>query len=128
MTISEPCSPRITTAEVLRQLGDQVRLHGSVSFRAEGQLYICVPATSVVRPFMPAGGGPEDMAAVRLTERQRQILRMIDAGHSTVEVADLLDVAVNTVAQHLVIVRRKYGVTRTGDAINLAKANGQLEP
>jgi DNA-binding CsgD family transcriptional regulator len=61
---------------------------------------------------------------VALTRRQRDVLRCIAAGKTTVETARLLWVSEATVSKHLEHVYRKLGVTNRTAA--LAKLNGSL--
>ncbi len=61
---------------------------------------------------------------VALTRRQRDVLRCVAAGKTTVETARLLWVTEATVSKHLEHVYRKLGVTNRAAA--LAKLNGSL--
>ncbi|MEW1958199.1 LuxR C-terminal-related transcriptional regulator [Kineococcus sp. NPDC059986] len=64
--------------------------------------------------------------AVRLTPREEQALRLVGTGLTAAETAAVLGVAVNTVSQHLVGARRKYGVTSTRAAVEHARRDGLL--
>ncbi|WP_205707492.1 LuxR C-terminal-related transcriptional regulator [Kineococcus vitellinus] len=80
-----------------------------------------------------AGGGapataPPRAAAVRLTPREREVLLLVATGRTAAGAAAALGVAVNTVSQHLVGVRRKYGVSSTRAAVERARADGELPP
>jgi DNA-binding CsgD family transcriptional regulator len=55
-----------------------------------------------------------------LSAREHQILSMAGSGLSSAEIAAELALARNTVAQHLQSVRRKFGVTSTAAAIEIA--------
>ena len=63
---------------------------------------------------------------VTLTPREVEVLGRVAQGHATATVSADLGVAVNTVAQHLVAVRRKYGVRSTALAVEAARADGLL--
>ncbi|RYF03688.1 MAG: hypothetical protein EOO40_11970, partial [Deltaproteobacteria bacterium] len=63
-------------------------------------------------------------AAVRLTAREQGVLQLIADGHHGASAAAHLGLAVNTVTQHLVAVRRKYAVTSTAAAVALAREGG----
>ena len=65
-------------------------------------------------------------AAVSLTARERQVLQMVADGCPGSVVADRLGLAPNTVAQHLVAARRKYGVRSSAAAASLARQQGLL--
>jgi DNA-binding CsgD family transcriptional regulator len=63
-----------------------------------------------------------------LTDRELEVLRYISEGATGSAVAQRLGLAANTVAQHLVSVRRKLGTTTTAAAIALARDTGLLPP
>jgi DNA-binding CsgD family transcriptional regulator len=63
---------------------------------------------------------------VQLTVRERQVLGMVADGMTGAGIADKLGLALNTVAQHLVAVRRKYGVRTSLAAVDLARRDGEL--
>jgi DNA-binding CsgD family transcriptional regulator len=56
-----------------------------------------------------------------LSPRETQILDLTGSGFTAADVGRQLSLAPNTVAQHLVSVRRKFGVTTTGAAVALMK-------
>lgn len=63
---------------------------------------------------------------VRLTGRELEVLRLAGLGHPATAIAGTLGIAQNTVAQHLVAVRRKYGVGSTAAAASLARRQGLI--
>lgn len=65
-------------------------------------------------------------SAVRLSSREVEVLELVDRGLTATAVAGRLGIAVNTVHQHLTMVRRKFGVRVTGEAILAARAAGLL--
>ncbi|MFB9376643.1 LuxR family transcriptional regulator [Kineococcus gynurae] len=65
---------------------------------------------------------------VELTPREREILSRVASGCSGVAVAAQLGVATNTVAQHLVAIRRKLGVRSSAEAVVAARAAGLISP
>jgi DNA-binding NarL/FixJ family response regulator len=74
-------------------------------------------------------GEPSAPAATntdRLTKREIGILALVASGKSGTQVAADLSLAPNTVAQHLVSVRRKLGVSTTAAAIEVARESGLL--
>lgn len=64
--------------------------------------------------------------ATQLTARERQLLRAVAGGRTVAAVAAELGLATNTVAQHLVSVRRKFRVSSTAAAIELAQTHRLL--
>jgi DNA-binding NarL/FixJ family response regulator len=69
----------------------------------------------------PGPAEPDTAATDRLTKREIGILSLVAGGKSGTQVAAELSLAPNTVAQHLVSVRRKLGVTTTAAAIEVAQ-------
>ena len=49
---------------------------------------------------------------IRFTERQRQVVRLIAAGCSNIEIADRLGVSPRTAKAHADVLRTKLGVSR----------------
>lgn len=66
-------------------------------------------------------GGP-----VTLTPREAEILSRVARGDGTAAISSDLGVAMNTVAQHLVAVRRKYGVRSSTLAVEAAQRDGLI--
>lgn len=64
---------------------------------------------------------------VQLSTGEVQLLRALANGESTAEVADRVGLALNTVAQHLATIRRKYCVRTTAAAVLAAGSEGQLQ-
>ena len=71
----------------------------------------------------------EDEAHVlRLTPREREILRLVAEGHSNAALANMLWVTQQTVKFHLSNVYRKLGVSNRTEAARWAQLNGLLPP
>ncbi len=62
-----------------------------------------------------------------LTAREREVLGLVARGLNGVQVAEHLGVSTNTVAQHLLAARRKYGVRSSSAAVQAACAAGHLD-
>lgn len=71
-----------------------------------------------------AGGHPDQEP--RLTNREIQVLELVARGRSGSEIAEELGLATNTVAQHLVAVRRKFNVQSSAAAVAAARRGGLL--
>lgn len=69
---------------------------------------------------------PSGADAARLSAREREVLALIADGTSAALTARRLGLAVNTVHQHLTMVRRKFGVASTADAVAAARRTGAL--
>jgi len=74
------------------------------------------------------GAGNGNDQAPTLSGREVQILELAAGGASGVAIASELGIAVNTVAQHLVSVRRKFGVRTTVEAVGAARRSGMIAP
>ncbi|WP_408897259.1 LuxR C-terminal-related transcriptional regulator [Nocardioides sp. R1-1] len=97
------------------------------------------PAPIAVRPRTRAqgAGGPDGLPAAEpsvrtnpspLTERELQVLGLVNAGASQAQMAQELYVSLNTIKTHLRSIRQKLGVARTGEAAAVARSAGWLEP
>lgn len=97
-------------------------------------------ATAVRQAFQPsvyfpaprvAGlivGRDEEAHVLRLTPREREILRLVAEGHSNATLAKMLWVTQQTVKFHLSNVYRKLGVSNRTEAARWAQLNGLLPP
>jgi DNA-binding NarL/FixJ family response regulator len=96
-------------------------------------------ATAVRQAFQPsvyfpaprgAGVGRQDDEphVLRLTPREREILRLVAEGHSNAALAKMLWVTQQTVKFHLSNVYRKLGVSNRTEAARWAQLNGLLPP
>lgn len=62
-----------------------------------------------------------------LTEREMQVLALVNEGASQAQMARELYVSLNTVKTHLRSIRQKLGVERTGEAAAVARSAGWLD-
>jgi DNA-binding CsgD family transcriptional regulator len=102
----------ISVARVLSRTGVWVVLHGACLVD-HGARRIAV----IVEPAHPARIYPLLMAAYRLTERERDITRLVLQGASTTQIAQTLVVSPHTVQQHLKSVFDKTGVHSRRDLV-----------
>lgn len=78
-------------------------------------------------PGAPVLAAPSsDAAAAELTNRERQILRLVAEGHSNAQLAKMLWVTEQTVKFHLSNVYRKINVSNRTEAARWAQLNGLL--
>jgi DNA-binding CsgD family transcriptional regulator len=84
-------------------------------FRAQESTRVQDPGPAVPRRSRPV-----------LTARERQCLALVARGLSGTQIADELGIAPNTVAQHLVAVRRKFRVSSTAAAVVRAYGSRDL--
>jgi DNA-binding CsgD family transcriptional regulator len=92
-------------ARVLSRSGRWIVLHGAV-LASDGARRVAV----IVEPAHPARISPLLMSAYGLTDRERDITRLVLRGHSTTEIAAELLLSGHTVQQHLKSVFEKTGV------------------
>jgi DNA-binding CsgD family transcriptional regulator len=109
-SVSEPAE--IAVSRVLSRAGNWVVLHGA-SLGSKRPARIAV----IVEPAHPARIYPLLMAAYGLTERERDVTRLILQGNSTTEIAETLVVSVHTVQQHLKSIFEKTGVRSRRDLV-----------
>lgn len=73
-----------------------------------------------------APSGAQQITADRLSKREVEILGLVAQGNSGTQIASELGLAPNTVAQHLVSVRRKLSVATTAAAVEVARRSKLL--
>lgn len=104
-------------AEVLAYLEQEMA-------RTDPPQRIHVPGTD--SPAHAAAGAQEDDARSPLTDRERQVLALIEAGASPSQIAKDLFVSPNTVKTHLRSIRQKLGADHNGQAVVIARSAGWL--
>lgn len=62
----------------------------------------------------------------RLTDRQRQVLALIAAGYRNQQIADQLNISLDTVKSHVENILAKLGAENRGHAVVLAMQAGGL--
>jgi len=82
---------------------------------------------SVMTPPETAAGGV-DRAAVRLSAREDEVLRLLVAGKPDREIAETLFLSVRTVERHVARIFAKLGVRTRSAASGAAIASGLVEP
>ena len=102
----------IAVSRVLSRTGTWVVLHGA-SLVSGGSRRVAV----IVEPAHPARIYPLLMSAYGLTERERDVTRLILQGSSTSQIAEQLVVSEHTVQQHLKSIFDKTGVRSRRDLV-----------
>lgn len=62
-----------------------------------------------------------------LTEREREVLELVAAGHTAAEIARRLHIAVNTVRAHYAMIRAKFDCHTMAGAVAIALREGLLD-
>lgn len=102
---NEDAPGEVALARTLSREGRWMVLHGA-SLVADGARRVAV----IVEPANPARISPLLMAAYGLSDRERDVTRLVLRGDSTAQIADELCVSPHTVQQHLKAVFEKTGV------------------
>lgn len=101
----EDAPGEVAFARVLSQQGRWIVLYGA-SLVADGARRVAV----IIEPAHPARISPLLMAAYGLTDREKDVTRLVLRGASTAQIAGDLFVSVHTVQEHLKSVFEKTGV------------------
>lgn len=110
-TAEHPGTPgEIAFARVLSRSGRWIALHGA-SLVTAGRRRVAV----IVEPAHPARINPLLMAAYGLTEREREITRLVLRADSTAQIAERLVLSPHTVQEHLKHIFEKTGVRSRRD-------------
>jgi DNA-binding CsgD family transcriptional regulator len=102
----------VAVARVLAASGTWVVLHGA-TLVSDGGRRVAV----IIEPAHPARIAPLLMSAYGLTERERDVTRLVLQGESTTGIAERLVVSAHTVQQHLKSVFEKTGVRSRRDLV-----------
>jgi DNA-binding NarL/FixJ family response regulator len=94
---------------------------------AAGGIYLDPAMTSRVAGGLLAGKSKVNTdTGVKLTEREGEVLRLVAVGHSNVEIAARLGIAVKTVEVHKTNAMKKLGLTGRVDVIRYGVLQGWL--
>lgn len=77
---------------------------------------------------VPAVGQEHVSALDRLTDREREMLRLIALGHTNPEMAKILHVSIRTVETHRASITRKVGARSRADLVAHARRLGLTDP
>jgi two-component system, NarL family, response regulator NreC len=87
---------------------------------ARGDTYVNphLGARLTTTPEGPPGG---------LTPREIEILRLVVAGHTNPEIAEMLTISIRTVETHRAAIHRKLGTTSRAEMVSFAREHGLVE-
>ena len=85
-------------------------------------------ASSVIGEYLGEQvGGPVEDVYERLTDREKQVLKLIAEGHTHKEIADLLGISVKTAIAHQSNLNEKLGIHTRADLIKFAIRKGIIK-
>jgi DNA-binding NarL/FixJ family response regulator len=94
----------------------------------KGDVYLCPEiATALVRDYQQRDGKPV-AAPPRLSDREREVLRLVASGLRNKEVAARLDVSVKSVETYRRRLMNKLGYTSTAELVRHALREGMIAP
>ncbi|SKC67937.1 response regulator [Krasilnikoviella flava] len=102
------------------------QLAGAVRTLADGATLVQPAVTARLLRAVRSGPAPADVAPADLTEREREVLRLMAQGWSNREIADALYLAEGTVKNHVSNVLLKLGAKDRTRAVLLALQTGLL--
>ena len=102
-------------------------LYTAIKSVARGGEHLSPQVTKkVVLGYLEGQNGGDDLVKA-LTARQREVLQLIAEGHSTKEIAKLLNVSVNTVKTHRLKLMEKLGVHEITGVVRYAVRLGLIK-
>ncbi len=117
---------------VLKKSGG-VELMGAIRSTYEGNSYLtpylakALMTDYIHRGDRPPGAAPDAPApAKRLSAREQEILKLIAEGHSSREIAEMLDLSVKTVHNHRTRLMTKLDIHRNADLVRYAIRLGMI--
>lgn len=83
-------------------------------------------AETYLQPSLGArlAAGPEGRRADELSERERDVLRLIALGHTNAEVAERLYISIRTVESHRAHIQQKLGLSSRAELVRYALQQG----
>lgn len=92
----------------------------------ETYLYPAV-ASKVVNSYLGKEGMPAEDGYDGLTDREKQVLKLIAEGHSHKEAADMLKISTKTVVVHQTNILEKLGLSNRSELIRYALSRGIIQ-
>jgi PAS domain S-box-containing protein len=112
------------TTRLIRADGSTVRVQWAASTAvATGRRLVLVVALSSGRARSAGGDGPPEAGSRTLTERERQVVRLVALGHSGREIAEELHITHETVRTHVRNAMQRLGARSRAHLV--AKAMGE---
>lgn len=105
---------------------DPDQLARAVRRVAQGRTYIQPMLAAELARLPKSGGTPEARRIANLSPRQREVLSLVAAGHSTREVATRLGIGVKTVETHRRQLQKRLGIRDVAGLVRLAIRHGLI--
>jgi DNA-binding NarL/FixJ family response regulator len=115
-------------AGYLLKNADVTELEAAVRAVRRGQQYFCPAVAKYIAEHVRRGDGPVVSRYDSLTPRQREILLLIAAGHSTKAVAKRLGISVKTAVTHRTQLMERLGVHSVAEVVHYAIQAGLIQP
>lgn len=110
----------------LLKMADQNEFHVAIQSLLAGRSYISSEFTSLVLDAYQSGGESEGSSLDILTDREREILKLVAEGNTNRAIADLLCISPKTVDNHRSNIMRKLDLHTALDLSNYARQHGLL--
>lgn len=108
---------------LLKQDADPELLEALSTIR-RGETYLSPATSEVVPDLLRRGQMPDGTPKEVLTNREREILKLLADGKSSKEIGELLFISLRTVQNHRANILKKLNVKRTTDLIKYALQKG----
>lgn len=113
---------------VLKKAADDEVLDAIRHVAAGGAFLRPSIATQLVQDYMArVDQGEESDSYGRLTEREREILRLVAEGNTNAQIAQLLVISVRTVESHRAHIMEKLGLANRAELVKYALRKGLLD-
>jgi len=84
-------------------------------------------ATKVVDGYLGKGGMTQESSYDSLTDREKQVLKLVAEGHTHKEIADMLNISAKTVIVHQTNMFEKLGFSNRSELIKYAISHGIIK-
>jgi DNA-binding NarL/FixJ family response regulator len=119
---------RAGVAGYLLKDADPAELEHAITAAARGEIYLSPPLSKRVIADYVRRIGDESSSLERLTPRQREVLQLIAEGHTTKEIACILDVSVKTVETHRAQLMEQLDIHDVAGLVRYAMRVGLVSP
>ncbi len=108
---------------VLKEDGVE-ELHAAIEKIRANKIYVTSSLTKdLLDSWGNESGGPHKRM---LTNRGREILKLVAEGKTSAEIADLLEISVHTVLRHRAIIKKRLNLKKTADLVKYAIQEGYV--